>query len=178
LPWVSNADEVLGAIETFVRTERLEMPDRVLATVVLIRLDESPDNGDRAESLIRENAAKFRADRIEALTEGTAVTFDGPTRALECAVSMSGGLHEAGLVARIGIHTGEIDSKTGARGTMAARIAADVCDKAGEGEVLLSRTVRDLVAGSGVSLRERGKLLLPALGEEWRLFEAIDDESA
>jgi class 3 adenylate cyclase len=77
-----------------------------------------------------------------------------------------------GLSSRIGLHTAEVDRRAGAFGTVAVSIAADVCDQAGDGEVLLSRTVRDLVAGSGVSLRDRGKIHLRTLGEDWRLFEA------
>lgn len=178
LPWVANSDEIVAAIDSFMRREREEMPDRVLATVVLIRLGESSADADvRAESLIREEAARFRATRVEALAEGIVVTFDGPTRALECAVSMSAGMKEAGLVSRIGIHTGEVGRKAGALGTVAVRIAADVCDKAGDGEVLLSRTVSDLVAGSGVSVRDRGQFHLPTLGEDWHLFEATEERN-
>ena len=174
LPWVGNADEIVAAIDSFVGTERVEKADRVLATVVLIRLDPSPsDAAKRAEPLIRAEAARFRTTGVTAAEGGTVVTFDGPTRALECAVAMSKALRNAGLTARIGAHTGEIDSRAGPAGTVALRIAAEVCAEASAGEVLLSRTVRDLVAGSGVALRERGKIHLPAVDEEWRLFDVM-----
>lgn len=175
LPWVGNTEEIVAAIETFVRTERVAMPDRILATIVLVRVDESsPDAIEQAQALVHQAAGSFRSARIEVLPAGLAVSLDGPTRALECAISISAALRDAGLVARIGIHTGEIDRNAGAHGTVAVRIAADVCDQAGGGAVLLSRTVRDLVAGSGFALHERGAFPLPSLGEEWQLFEATE----
>jgi DNA-binding winged helix-turn-helix (wHTH) protein len=169
LPWVGdNSGEIVEAIERFL--EGMQRPadtGRVLATVVLIQLGEK-----EGESFVREELQRFRARRIEALPPGIAGTFDGPARALECAVSMSRTLSGRGVVHRIGIHTGEISIEAAALQGMTVDIASCVTDHAADNAILVSRTVNDLVAGSGVALEDRGEFDLPVLNERWHLYQA------
>jgi DNA-binding winged helix-turn-helix (wHTH) protein len=176
LPWVGdNSDEIVDAIGSFLdHPMKAQASSRVLATILSMRLDAGV-----AKTLIENSASdvwtelrRFRPTRTQSVSPGVVALFDGPARALECAVSVSHILNQRGLVHRIGIHAGEIDIEDEIPHGTAMEIAADVAGHAGNNEIFISRTVNDLVAGSGIALCDRGEFLLQALGQEWRLFQA------
>ena len=168
LPWGENGQRILAAVETFLREprERAEST-RVVATIVLVRTGDTGGSGvTEAASALRQ----CRATRIVAGQHGVAATFDGPARGLECAARVFGRLIELGVGHRIGIHTGEIERREDAIVGTAMEIAADVARQASAGEIVVSRTVHDLVAGSTVRLADMGAYRLPSIGRRWHLF--------
>ena len=106
--------------------------------------------------------------------DGFFARFDGPARAVRCACAITEAVRELGLEVRAGLHTGECEVMDGKVGRIAVHIGSRVASKAEPGEVLVSSTVRDLVAGSGLRFRDRGTTALKGVGEEWRLF-AVED---
>ena len=157
-------------------------PDRVLATVLFTdivgstaRAAELGDAGWRElvqahHGLVRRQLARYRGTEIDTAGDGFFASFDGPARAIRCACAISEGVRELGIEIRAGLHTGEcerIDQKVGG---IAVNIGARVASAAGPGEVLVSGTVKDLVAGSGIVFRERGVAELKGIPGEWRLF--------
>lgn len=175
LPWVGNSDEIVAAIAAFVhRPEESTPPDRALATIVLIRLEQQARRTkNSAEVMIRREFSRFRANHVEGRSGEFLATFDGPTRALECSVTLSRMLHQADIAQRIGVHTGEVGIQDDALEGLAIGILSDVCGHARDGQVLVSRTVSDLVAGSGITLEDRGEHHLPTISADWRLLEAF-----
>jgi class 3 adenylate cyclase len=184
LPYTpSGGDDVMDEIQEFLTGVR-EGPasDRVLATVLFTDLVDSTKRaselGDRAwrELLDRHDAAVRRQlDRYRGVEVGTAgdgflATFDGPARAIQCALSVRENLEPLGLRVRAGLHTGEIErSGSDVRG-IAVHIGARVAALAGPGEVLASSTVKDLVVGSGIDFEARGCHTLKGVPDQWRLF--------
>jgi class 3 adenylate cyclase len=110
--------------------------------------------------------------RIKSTGDGVLAVFDGPGRAIGCAVALRKELAGIGLEIRAGIHTGELDLRDDDVGGIAVHIAARILTAAGPGEVLVSRTVRDLVTGSGIALEDRGTHTLKGLSDPWQLFAA------
>jgi len=166
LPWVGNSDRIVEEIADFMRyPRRCEASDRAVATIVLIR-------GAEAGALEQE-LRRFRASRVAARPDGVAATFDGPARALECAVSVSRLLRARGLEHHIGVHTGEIRLDGADLQGTAMDISSDVAARAASNEILASRTVHDLVAGSGIALEERGEHRLPSIKQGWQLFRVV-----
>lgn len=173
LPMTENADRILDAVEDFLgRAPSRARPSRVLATIVLLRpAADGPGTLDEDTACaIRETLLRFRASRVSSRADRVAATFDGPARALEGAVAVSHELHQKGLPHRIGVHTGEVGFEAGMPEGTAMDIAADVTAHARRNEILASRTVNDLVAGSGIALSDRGAFPIPAIGREWHLF--------
>ena len=120
--------------------------------------------------LIRRQLARYRGTEIDTAGDGFFASFDGPARAIRCACAISEGVRELGIEIRAGLHTGEcerIDQKVGG---IAVNIGSRVASQAAAGEVLVSSTVKDLVAGSGIQFRERGVAELKGVPGEWRLF--------
>lgn len=162
-----------------------EEPDRVLATVLFTDIVGSTakavELGDRAwrnllerhHALIRRELVRFRGAELDFAGDGFFARFDGPARAVRCACSIVQRVRELGLEVRAGLHTGECEVMNGKVGGIAVHIGARVAKEAAPGEVLVSSTVKDLVAGSGLRFRERGSAELKGVGEEWRLF-AVD----
>jgi class 3 adenylate cyclase len=164
-----------------VESRRSREPDRVLATVLFTDLVDSTahvvDLGPRWPELLREHNARIR--RILGQHSGRAVDtagdgffasgFDLPTRAIECACTIRAALAELGLRVRIGIHTGECELIDGKPGGVAVVVGARLAAQAEEGEVLVSGTVRDIVAGSGIELEPRGLRPLKGLGD-WPVY--------
>jgi pimeloyl-ACP methyl ester carboxylesterase len=175
LPWVGeNSDEIIDAIVSFLeRPNKSSTSGRVLTTILLLRLnaDSAAEIIDGEISSVMHDLRRFRAIRILPEPAGLVATFDGPARALECAVSVSRTLSRQGTIHRIGIYTGEISLEAQAPSGTAMDITSDVANLASDNEILVSRTVNDLVAGSGIALKDRGKSFLPALRQEWRLFQ-------
>jgi class 3 adenylate cyclase len=157
--------------------------DRVLATVLFTDIVDSTRKaaalGDREwrrlleghHAAVRREIARHRGREIKTLGDGFLVTFEGPARAVRCAQAMREGVHPLGLEIRSGLHTGEVEMLGDDVGGIAVNIAARVTEHSGPGEVLVSSTVRDLVAGSGLRFVDRGPRQLKGLDEEMRLFQ-------
>jgi class 3 adenylate cyclase len=164
-----------------VESRRSHEPNRVLATVLFTDIVDSTAHavglGPRWPELLREHNARIR--RILARHSGHTVDtagdgffasgFDLPTRAIECACAIRTAVAELGLRVRIGIHTGECELIEGKPGGLAVVVGSRLAAQAEEGEVLVSGTVRDIVAGSGIQLESRGLRPLKGLGE-WPVY--------
>jgi pimeloyl-ACP methyl ester carboxylesterase len=162
--------------------EEEEEPDRVLATVLFTDIvgstGKAVELGDRAwrellerhHALIRRELVRFRGAELDVAGDGFFARFDGPARAVRCACAITEGVRELGIEVRAGLHTGECEVIDGKVGGVAVHIGARVAKQAQPGEVLVSSTVKDLVAGSGLRFHERGSAELKGVDEEWRLF--------
>jgi class 3 adenylate cyclase len=170
-------------IERFVRSVWGEAePETVLATVLFTDLVESTSRtaelGDRrwAELVAAHNAAvrrcldRFGGHEVDTAGDGFFATFDGPIRGIRCAQAVIDAVEELGLGVRIGLHTGECEVADEKVRGIAVVIGARISALAGEGEVLVSSTVKDLVAGSGIEFAERGSAELKGVPGEWRLY--------
>jgi class 3 adenylate cyclase len=176
-------DRVADEIEEFLTGSRHEIePDRVLATVMFTDIVDSTKRaaelGDRAwrllldrhDETVRGELARFRGHEVKTLGDGFLATFDGPARAVRCASAIVDRMRPLGIDVRSGLHTGEIEIQREDIGGIAVHIAARVAEMAGTGEVLVSSTVRDLVAGSGLTFQDRGSHMAKGLSEPLRLF--------
>jgi class 3 adenylate cyclase len=185
LPWTSSPEPVLNEIEEFLTGSRhVEEPDRVLATVMFADIVDSTQRaatvGDRAWTqelqgfygLARRELGRFRGREIDTAGDGYFATFDGPARAVRCAQSIAGEMAQRGLVIRAGLHTGEVEVIGEKVGGIAVHIGARIASHAGPGEVVVSNTVKDLVAGSGLQFEDRGVRPLKGVPGEWRLYRA------
>jgi pimeloyl-ACP methyl ester carboxylesterase len=156
--------------------------DRVLATVLFTDIvgstAKAAELGDRGwrellarhHALIRRELVRFRGAELDVAGDGFFARFDGPARAVRCACSIAAGVRDLGLEVRAGLHTGECELMDGKVGGIAVHIGARVAKEAAPGEVLVSNTVKDLVAGSGIEFYERGAAELKGVPGEWRLF--------
>ena len=157
-------------------------PDRVLATVLFTDIVSSSEKaaslGDRAwrvllerhHALVRRQLVRYRGKEVDTAGDGFFASFDGPARAIRCACAIADSLRELGLDVRAGLHTGECELVEGKVAGIAVHTGARVASHAKPGEVLVSSTVKDLVAGSGLSFEERGVHELKGIPGEWRLF--------
>jgi class 3 adenylate cyclase len=157
-------------------------PDRVLATVLFTDIVGSTDLAarlgdkrwhallERHHRLVREQLPRFRGREIDTAGDGFFATFDGPARAIRCATAIRDGLRGLGLTVLAGLHTGEVELMGDKVGGIAVHTGARVSAQAGPGEVLVSRTVVDLVAGSGITFEDRGEHHLKGVPGLWRLF--------
>jgi class 3 adenylate cyclase len=125
---------------------------------------------DAHDETIRRQLDRFRGREVKALGDGFMATFDGPARAIRSADAMRSAADRLGLQLRIGIHTGEVEMRGDDVGGIAVHIAARVAGLAGPSEILVSRTVTDLVAGSEIAFDDRGDHALKGVSGEWRLF--------
>jgi class 3 adenylate cyclase len=156
--------------------------DRVLATVLFTDIVGSTSKlaefGDRRwkellqqhHAVVRRQLARFSGREIDTAGDGFFASFDGPARAIRCALTISESVRGLGLDVRAGLHTGECEVVDGKVGGIAVHIGARVASEAGPGEVLVSGTVKDLVAGSGIEFQERGLVDLRGVPGEWRLY--------
>jgi class 3 adenylate cyclase len=183
LPSVGNADVILDEIEEFLTGVRDPLErNRMLATVMFTDIVSSTKRahelGDRKwrellnqhNLLVRKQLERFRGAEIGTTGDGFLVTFDGPARAIRCALAISDNVQQLGIQVRIGLHTGECELLGDRVGGIAVHIGARVMARSGANEVLVSRTVRDLVAGSGINFVERGVHELKGVPEEWHLY--------
>jgi class 3 adenylate cyclase len=157
-------------------------PDRVLATVLFTDIVGSTERavalGDRAwrellerhHALIRRELVRFRGAELDVVGDGFFARFDGPARGVRCACAITDAVRELGLELRAGLHTGECEVVDGKVGGIAVHIGARIAMKARPGEVLVSSTVKDLVAGSGLAFEARGTTQLKGVPDEWRLY--------
>ena len=186
LPWAGDPDPVLGEVEEFLTgTRSLPETDRVLATVMFTDLVGSTERaaavGDARwrdllaehQVSVRRELAHFRGHEVKTLGDGFLATFDGPARAIRCAHAIATDGRSLGLEVRVGLHTGEVELVGQDVGGIAVHIAARVADLAAAGEVLVSSTTKELVAGSGLRFVERGTWRLKGIADEWRLFAAL-----
>jgi class 3 adenylate cyclase len=121
-------------------------------------------------ALVRRHLDRFRGREIDTAGDGFFVAFDGPIRAIRCACAILESVRELGLQVRAGLHTGECETVGEKIGGIAVNIGARVAAQARPGEVLVSTTVKDLVAGSGIAFSDRGTIELKGVPGEWRLF--------
>ncbi len=188
LPFVGNAAAILDEIEEFLTgVRRGPETDRVLATVMFTDIVDATrkaaELGDRRwrdlldahHTVVREQLAKFRGREIDTAGDGFLAAFDGPARAVRAACSISDGVRPLGLEIRAGLHTGECEVMGPKLGGIAVHIGARVAALGQAGEVLVSSTVRDLVAGSGLRFEDRGTHALKGVPGEWHLFAVGKD---
>jgi class 3 adenylate cyclase len=122
--------------------------------------------------VVRRELDRFGGREVKTVGDGFVATFDGPARAVLCAQAIGEGVRRLGLEIRAGVHTGEVELLDGDIGGVAVHIAARVSALAGPGEVLVSRTVKDLTAGSGIGFTDRGTHSLKGITEDWQLLAA------
>ena len=175
--------EIPDEVESFVAGEAPpEVPDSVLATILFTdivrsseRAAELGDRGwrellERHHALVRRELTRYRGEEKDTAGDGFFATFDGPARAIRCAQAVVEGVRELGLEVRAGVHTGECEVHEGKVAGLAVVIAARVSAAAQAGEVLVSQTVKDLIAGAGLELGERGEHELKGVPGTWRLY--------
>src|SRR6516225_1296025 len=181
------ADRMAEEVEEFLTGARSEAePDRVLARVMFTDIVDSTSRaaqlGDRRwrelrerhDETVRQQIGRFRGHEVKSLGDGFLATFDGPARAVRCAAAIAGSVQPLGLAVRSGLHTGEIELNRDDIGGIAVHTAARVVAMAGPSEILVSSTVRDLVAGSGLRFEDRGLHALRGLPEKVRLYTVVD----
>jgi class 3 adenylate cyclase/pimeloyl-ACP methyl ester carboxylesterase len=180
--------EIPEEIERFVAGEVMpQVPDSVLATMLFTDIvgstERAAELGDRAwrellgrhHALVRRELTRFRGEERDTAGDGFFATFDGPARAIRCAQAIVDQVGElVGLEVRAGVHTGECEVHEGKVAGLAVVIGARVASAADGGEVLVSQTVKDLVAGAGVEFEERGEHELKGVPGSWRLYSVAD----
>ncbi|HEX3255497.1 MAG TPA: adenylate/guanylate cyclase domain-containing protein [Gaiellaceae bacterium] len=186
LPFLGDQDEILDEIEEFLTgVRRGPEPDRVLATVLFTDIVGSTEKaaavGDRRwrevleahHAAVRRELERFRGREIDTAGDGFLATFDGPARAIRCAIAIRDAVESVGLAVRAGLHTGECEMRGDGVSGIAVHMGARVAALAEPGEVLVSSTVKDLVAGSGIEFEDRGVHELKGVPGEWRLFAVL-----
>jgi class 3 adenylate cyclase len=183
-----NSGPIVDAIEEFLTGElAAPEPDRVLTTVLFTDLvastPQAAEMGDRRwrnvlathDALVRTQLDRFRGREIKSTGDGVLATFDGPGRAIHCACAIRDALGTLGLDVRAGLHTGEIELRGDDIAGIAVVIGQRISAHAGRGEVLVSRTVADLVAGSDIELRLQGEHELKGVPGTWPLYSVTSD---
>lgn len=186
MPWLSDADGMLDEIEQFVTGAKSAVEiDRVLATVMFTDVVGSTEKaaalGDQSwrdllvahHALVRKELTRFRGREIDTAGDGFLATFDGPARAIRCARAIADAVRALGIQIRAGLHTGECEIMGEGIGGMAVHIGARISAMANAGEVLVSSTVKDLVAGSGLAFEARGRQQLKGVPGEWATFSVV-----
>jgi class 3 adenylate cyclase len=181
--FTQGADELVDHIEEFITGVRpAREPDRALATVLFTDIVSSTEHatrlGDkkwtdllnRHDDLVSRELEHHRGRKVNPTGDGILATFDGPARGVRCAQAICVGMKSLGIDVRAGLHTGEVELRGEDIGGIAVHIAARVMAQAGAGEVVVSSTVKDLVAGSGIVFADRGTHALKGVPDEWRLF--------
>jgi pimeloyl-ACP methyl ester carboxylesterase len=182
-PWLADGDRVVDEIAEFVTGARAAAePERVLATVLFTDIvgatERAVAEGDRRwrdlleshNTTVRRNLQRFRGREIDTAGDGFLAAFDGPARAVQCARAIGDEVSPLGLQIRAGLHTGECEVMGHKLGGIAVHIGARVAALAGPGEVLVSSTVKDLVAGSGLRFADRGTQALKGVPGTWHIF--------
>ncbi len=185
LAWVGDADAILDEVELFLTGARQSVDsERVLATVLFTDIVGSTERaaalGDRRwrdlleahYALIRRECARFRGREIDTAGDGFLASFDGPARAIKCACAIVEAARRLGVEVRAGLHTGECELVGGKLRGIAVHTGSRITAMARPGEVLVSSTVKDLVAGSGIAFEDRGEHALKGVPGRWRLLAA------
>ena len=191
LPFVGDSDAVLQEIERFVVGARPAVdPRRALATVLFTDIVDSTKRaaamGDAAwgellhrhNTIVREELRRFGGREIETTGDGFFATFDGPARAVNGARSIAKRVEEVGLAIRAGVHTGEIELAGNERHGIAVHVGARVAALAGPSEILVTRTVKDLTAGSDLAFADAGEHDLKGVPDRWHLYRLVESGSA
>ena len=181
--FTEHADAVVDEIEEFLTGARTAIdPDRRLATVLFTdvvgstaRAAELGDTRwrallDRHDQIVRAELARFGGEEVDSAGDGFLSTFDGPARAIRCAAAMSEALAGIGLAIRAGVHTCEVEVRGRNIGGLAVHIDARVAATGGSGEIVVSSTVKELMAGSDVTFLDRGEHELKGIPGTWRLY--------
>jgi class 3 adenylate cyclase/alpha-beta hydrolase superfamily lysophospholipase len=191
--FIGDTDSVIATVRDFVEdvaTLSRDEPDRVVATVLFTdivgstALSAELGNASWRDLLrshherVRRELARFRGREIDTAGDGFFATFDGPARAIRCARSVRASILDLGLDIRAGLHAGECEILDGKVTGIAVAIGARVAARAAPGEILVSSTVKDLVAGSGIAFDERGTAELKGVPGQWHLFAVTDDDAA
>jgi class 3 adenylate cyclase len=186
--WSGDTDPVLGEIEEFItgsRATAIRDPERILATVMFTDVVASTERAaalgdkrwmdalDTHYALVRRELHAFGGREVKTTGDGMLARFEGPASAIRCARTITSTASEAGMVVRAGLHTGECEVRGGDIGGIAVHIASRIAGLAGPGEVLVSRTVRDLVAGSGIAFADRGAHTLRGVPDEWHVLAVV-----
>lgn len=184
LPFVGEQEEILDEIEEFLTGMRQSSEyDRVLATVMNIKIVnpqiEAAERGEedwndlleRSHNYVQRQLQLFRGKEVSYDANGVLATFDGPARAIRCACAITNSARRLGVRVKTGVHTGECDVLDGKYSGLAVELAQKIAEESALGEILASRTVKDLVAGSGLTFEEHGKKSFSDLTNEWRLYK-------
>jgi class 3 adenylate cyclase len=190
IPWYGGADEWLGEVQEFLTGARAAPEtERILATVLFTDIVDSTrtaaelgdqrwrDVLERHQRAVREALARFAGREVKSTGDGFLATFDGPARAIRCAREIVESSEPLGIHVRAGLHTGECEAMDDDIGGIAVHIAARVSALAGPGEVLVSRTVKDLVVGSGIEFADRGTHTLKGVADTWQLHAVAGGRS-
>ena len=185
--YVGATEAMLGEVEEFLTGMRsVPESDRVLATILFTDIVGSTERavalGDRAwrnllethHQIARRELERYRGREIQFLGDGLLALFDGPARAIRCAHALADAVRTLGLEIRAGLHTGEVELAGMEVRGVAVHIGSRIAAEAGAGEVVVSSTVKELVAGSGIRFTDRGFRVLKGVPEEWRLFTATN----
>jgi class 3 adenylate cyclase len=183
LAWIGDTDGMLDEVEEFLTgVRRGPDPDRRLVTVLFTDIVGSTAKAvtlgdrhwnellERHNQLVRRELDRFGGREVDTAGDGFFAVFDGPARAVRCACAISDAVGELGLELRAGLHTGECELADGKVRGIAVHIGARVASEAGAGEVLVSSTVKDLVAGAGLRFRAWGRAELKGVPGEWQLY--------
>ncbi len=190
LPFGSDDARAFAHLEEFLRrswegTPNVAEYDRVLTTVLFTDVvgstDKAVELGDRAwlallerhHAAVRLLLARYAGVEVSTAGDGFFARFDGPARAIRCADEITKAVRSLGIEVRAGLHTGEYEVLDGKVGGIAVHIGARVASQAGPGEVLVSQTVKDLIAGSGIRLQDRGASELKGVPGEWQLYRVV-----
>jgi class 3 adenylate cyclase len=181
--WFQGREESLGALQEFLTGSRaVSEPDRVLATVLFTDIVDSTSTAaelgdqrwrevlERHQRAVRETLDRFNGREVKSTGDGFLATFDGPARAIRCARAILQSSETSGIRVRAGLHTGECEAMGEDIGGIAVHIAARVSARAEPQELLVSRTVKDLVAGSGLQFTDRGVHTLKGVPDTWQLY--------
>jgi pimeloyl-ACP methyl ester carboxylesterase len=187
MPWVGDSEAILQEVEEFLTgTRHAPEIERILATVQFTDIVQSTERaaalGDRKwrellerfQSEVRQQLRQYRGREIDTAGDGFLAAFDGPARAIRCAAAVREAARAQGLEIRAGVHTGECEIIGDKLGGIAVHIGARVAGQAAPGEIVVSQTVKDLVAGSGLTFAERGAHALKGVPGDWRLYVFVD----
>jgi pimeloyl-ACP methyl ester carboxylesterase len=187
--FTENAGEVVDEVEEFLTgTRAVPDPDRRLATVFFTDIVDSTARAaavgdtrwrallDEHDAIVRQELARFGGREVDHTGDGFLATFDGPGRAIRSARALQDALARIGLAVRVGVHTGEVEVRGERIGGLAVHIGARVAASGGGGDIVVSSTVKDLVAGSGLTFADRGEHELKGVPGTWRIFAVEVDE--
>jgi class 3 adenylate cyclase len=186
-PWAGDTDSLLAEIQTFVTgTRPTDEPDRQLATVLFTDVVESTETVaaigdrrwrdllDRHDEIVLREVERHGGRRVKTTGDGALAAFTGPAQGIRTALAIRDALSRIGVAIRAGLHTGEVEMRGDDLAGMAVHIGARVAAQPGSGEIFVSSTVKDLVAGSGIEFDDRGEHELRGVPGTWRLYAVCD----